>query len=88
MPHVAWVRRIVALHEQSMHVERTMDAGHHVIDTALPALITVTRDINTPRLPTLKGRMRARTLPIRHWDAATLQIDAAQVGVKGSPSRV
>jgi electron transfer flavoprotein beta subunit len=65
-----------------------MDDGHHVIDVELPALVTVTQEINTPRLPTLKGRMKARTLSIHHWDAARLQIDAARVGIRGSPTRV
>jgi electron transfer flavoprotein beta subunit len=88
VPHVACVRRIVALRHDSIRVERTMDDGHHVVDAALPALITVTQEINTPRVPTLKGRMRARTLPIYHWDAPRLQIDPAQVGIKGSPTRV
>ncbi len=53
----------------------------------LPGVITVVKEINTPRIPSLRGLMAAKKAVIPVWDAGALGVDPAAVG-PGSPSRV
>ncbi|MDP2937817.1 MAG: electron transfer flavoprotein subunit beta, partial [Candidatus Omnitrophota bacterium] len=53
-----------------------------------PALITVVKEINTPRLPSLKGMMRAKQAKIIHWKALDIETDSNCVGLAGSPTQV
>lgn len=69
-------------------VERMMEDGHDVLRVPLPALFTVVKDINEPRLPSLKGKMKAKKAEITVWGAADLDVDAAEIGLDGSPTRV
>ena len=46
----------------------------------LPALISVVKEINEPRLPSLKGKMAAKKKPITKWNAADLGLDGSNVG--------
>ena len=36
------------------------DDGYETIEMSLPAVITVVKEINEPRLPSLKGKLRAK----------------------------
>jgi electron transfer flavoprotein beta subunit len=57
------------------------------VETTLPALITVTRDINTPRFTSLMGVLEAETKPLISWSAADLGIKPDEVGFQGSPTQ-
>jgi len=48
----------------------------------------VVKEINEPRLPSLRGKMKARKAQIKKWGVEELGLDAAQVGLEGSPTRV
>ena len=65
-----------------------MEDGHDVLRVPLPALFTVVKDINEPRLPSLKGKMKAKKAEITVWGAADLDVDPAELGLDGSPTRV
>jgi electron transfer flavoprotein beta subunit len=54
----------------------------------LPGVITVVKEINVPRLPSLRGMMAAKKAKIPVWNAQELGVDPALVGSSGSPSRV
>ena len=69
-------------------VERMMDDGVDVIKAKLPAAITVVKDINTPRLESLKGKMRAKKYEVPLWSLDDVSGDEKMVGVKNSPTRV
>ncbi len=53
-----------------------------------PALLTVVKDINEPRVPSLKGKMRAKKVEIRKLTAADIGADPACIGLPGSPTQV
>ena len=65
-----------------------MDEGYDVVETSLPALITVVKEINQPRLPSLKGKMKAKNLKVTTWNAGDVAADAGKCGLKGSPTKV
>ena len=68
IPFVAWVRKVEEITGHSIRVERLMEDGYDVIEMPLPGLITVIKEINSPRLASLKGKMRAKKAsPSRSW---------------------
>ena len=54
----------------------------------LPAVITVVKEIGDPRLPTLRGKQRARKVEVPRYRPADLDVDAERLGLTGSPTRV
>ena len=56
--------------------------------TSLPALITVVKDINQPRVPSLKGKIKAKSLNVIRWNAKDIGADDSRCGLKGSPTKV
>jgi electron transfer flavoprotein beta subunit len=72
-----------------VRVERLLEEGREVVETRLPALLTVVKDINRPRSPTPRGLRRASKAQIPVWGAADLPgVDMAALGLDGSPTRV
>ena len=54
----------------------------------LPAAITVVKDINTPRLPSLRGKRNAKKAEMTVWNADDLNLDENIIGLNGSPTQV
>ena len=50
-----------------MVVERVVETGIEIIEVELPALITVLKDINIPRLPSFRLKKKAKVMPIPEW---------------------
>lgn len=69
-------------------VERMTEEGYEIIKTPLPALFSVVKEINEPRLSSLKGKMKAKKAEIKLWKAQDLDLDLARIGLSGSPTRV
>ena len=92
LPQATYVRRIDTVHldttPKMMVAERLLEEGYELIELSLPAIITVVKEINEPRLPSLKGKMRARKAEIPTWTNSDLNIDESQIGLKGSPTQV
>jgi electron transfer flavoprotein beta subunit len=88
IPFVAWVRKVEEVTERSIRVERLMEEGYDVVEMPLPGLITVVKEINTPRLASLKGKMRAKSAKIITLDAAALAAEKDKTGLAGSPTQV
>lgn len=64
-----------------VHIERDGDAGTEVVEATLPAVISVTDQINDPRYPSFKGIMAAKKKPVTTWSLADLGIPADEVGL-------
>jgi electron transfer flavoprotein beta subunit len=84
----AYVRKIEENRDGLLRLERLMDDGYDVLDVNLPAVITVVKEINQPRLPSLKGKMRAKKMEIPVWSAEEIGADPDRIGLKGSPTQV
>ena len=54
----------------------------------LPALFTVTRELNTPRALSFSGIIEARKKEIAQWGILELGVPEESVGLKGSPTIV
>ncbi len=88
IPFVTCVQKIRESGAESLVVERMMDDGYDVVAVPLPALLTVVKDINDPRVPSLKGKMRAKKAEIEKLTAADIEADATCIGLPGSPTQV
>jgi len=88
IPQVAYVLN-VELKENKLIAERKFRAVEIVvIETNLPALISVLNDINEPRYPSMAGIMKAHNLEIVHLDAAAINADTSKIGLNGSSTEV
>ena len=88
IPQVTYVKKIEEVKDKTMRVERMMEEGYEIIETPLPALLTVVKEINEPRLPSLKGMIRAKSAKITIWSQKELNLDPQQIGLCGSPTQV
>jgi electron transfer flavoprotein beta subunit len=88
IPFVAWVRKVEEITDSSIRVERLMEQGYDVVEMPLPGLITVVKEINTPRMASLKGKMKAKSATITKITAAEMTVDPNRLGLKGSPTQV
>ncbi|MHA1487166.1 MAG: electron transfer flavoprotein subunit beta/FixA family protein [Promethearchaeota archaeon] len=59
-----------------------------VIETNLPALISVLNDVNEPRYPSMAGIMKAHNKEIVQLDSAALNADPSKIGLNGSSTEV
>ncbi|OIO32995.1 MAG: electron transfer flavoprotein subunit beta [Candidatus Omnitrophica bacterium CG1_02_40_15] len=71
-----------------IRAERMTEEGYDIVESPLPCLITVVKEINEPRLPSLKGKMRAKKIEIKKLEAKDLDADPNSLGLKGSPTKV
>jgi len=89
IPQVTYVKKIEEIKGQQVaRVERMTEEGYDIIETPLPALFTVVKEINEPRLPSLKGMMRAKQAKITVWTQKELNLDPQGIGLCGSPTQV
>ena len=88
IPFVSYVSKVEEIKDKYIRVQRMIEEGHEVIETTLPAVITVVKEINVPRLPSLRGSMKAKTAKIPVWTAADIGAEPDKAGIPGSPTRV
>ncbi len=72
IPFVAYVGQIEEIAGGQMRVKRMIDEGHEIIQSPLPVVITVTKEINVPRLPSLRGIMKSKSAKIPIWTVQDL----------------
>jgi len=88
IPQVTYVKKIEDIKDDTIRVERMTEDGYDVILTPIPVLFTVVKEINEPRIPSLKGMMRSRSAKITVWGARDIDADADKLGLAGSPTNV
>lgn len=88
VPFIAYVSKIEEIKEKYLRVSRMVEDGHEVLETTLPAIITVAKEINIPRLPSLRGIMKSKSVAITTWGINELGVDANTVGLAGSSTQV
>ncbi|MFA6028857.1 MAG: electron transfer flavoprotein subunit beta/FixA family protein [Elusimicrobiota bacterium] len=79
-PCASSVRKVLEVSETSVTVERAMEDGAETLRLPLPAVLSVTKEINEPRLPSLKGKMAARKAALPRWGAAELGAEPSKFG--------
>jgi len=85
--NVSQVTAVEAIGNGRMKTRSRIERGYRVMETPLPALITVTHEINTPRFTSLFGVVEAESKPLSVWSAADMGISPGDVGFSGSPTQ-
>lgn len=86
--HVTSVTRIFFEQVYTLVAKQALEHGYIKVRLRLPALLTVTREINQPRLPTVEQIMDVRNKEIQIWGASDIGAAWDTVGLAGSPTRV
>jgi electron transfer flavoprotein beta subunit len=88
LPQITYVRKIEEIDENRIVAERLLETGYEAIESPLPCVLTVVKEINEPRLPSLKGKMAARKAEITTWGAEDINAEHDKLGLDGSPTKV
>lgn len=88
IPHLSAVRRVRLLGNRELLCEKMSDEGCLKIRLGLPALLTVVKEINTPRFLNLQGYLQSLRAQVEIWTADDLQLDPARIGLEGSATWV
>jgi len=72
----------------TVRARRLTEEGYQILETEMPCLITVVKEIASPRLPTLRGKKFARSAQVLRWGARELGLGTEDAGLPGSPTRV
>ena len=91
----------LAVDGSQVRVERLLDDGVQVVDVPLPAVLSVTPGLNTPRIPGMKDILAAGKKPVSETTGempgpstrqisllAPAQVDRARVVLEGAPADV
>lgn len=84
----AYVARIDEIEKRKITVTRLIENGYEKVALKLPAVLTVVKEINEPRTPSLRGKMNAKKAEITLWKAADIEAPDDMIGLMGSPTQV
>ncbi len=87
-PFVGYVSEIQDATDGTMRLRRMLEDGYELREVPLPAVISVVKEVGTPRLPSLRGQLKAKKADIAVWALAELDLDASVVGLDGSATKV
>jgi electron transfer flavoprotein beta subunit len=85
---MCFISKITSITGSQITLERLMDDGYDTLSTEMPLAISVVKEINTPRLPSLKGKKNAKTAEMTTWTADDLNLHENIIGLTGSPTQV
>jgi electron transfer flavoprotein beta subunit len=88
VPVVTLVEEIVDDEGPAWKVKASLEDGYRLVQVKLPAVLTVTRDLNVPRTLAFSGIIKARKKEITQWGCSDLGVTEESVGLKGSPTIV
>ncbi len=88
IPFIAYVSKVEEIKDGKIRVQRMAEDGYETIETTLPAVITVVKEINTPRLPSFRGMTKAKTAQIPTWKVEDIGAEKENVGLTGSATQV
>ncbi|MBN1554148.1 MAG: electron transfer flavoprotein subunit beta/FixA family protein [Phycisphaerae bacterium] len=88
LPVASYVGKLELTADGACRVHRLVEDGHEVLEMRLPGVVTVVKEVADPRLPTLRGKQRAKQIDVPTWTAGDLDVDPAKLGLNGSPTRV
>jgi electron transfer flavoprotein beta subunit len=83
LPQITYAAKL-SLENDRVIVERDLENERQVVEAKLPCLVSVVREINEPRLPTLMAIMAASKKPTTVWNAADLALGPEELGFNGS----
>ena len=78
----------VDLSGKKIRVRRKLEGRHEIVEAPMPAMLTVVRELNRPRYPTVPLRLESQDMEVKVWNNEILKLDVNSIGLKGSPTWV
>ncbi len=88
IPQIIFIQRILDTNGKTIKARRATEAGYEDVEADLPAVISIIKSTKDPRLPSLRGMMKAKRVEIPHMDIEALELPTSEVGLDGSPTKV
>ena len=88
LPVATYVSKVKKVDGQSCVVHRLVEGGYEILDMQLPGVLTVVKEVADPRLPTLRGKLKAKKTDIPVFENGNLNVEEGKIGLNGSPTRV
>ena len=87
-PFLAYVSQIKEITYKKIAASRLMDDESQTFELPLPAVISVTKEINIPRIPSLKASIRSKSAQVVNYTADDLRLKEKEIGLQGSATQV
>lgn len=88
VPCISYVSQVIEVKDKKITLKRNLDDGVETLESPLPLIITVSKDVGQPRLATLRGRLAAKKAVIKQITNMELGMDPKLIGLDGSYTRV
>jgi electron transfer flavoprotein beta subunit len=89
LAHISWVTEIINVNKENIKVKQDLLNEKITKEVNYPALITVEKDIFTPRLPNIVNKLKSKKMKIKKINVDNLKnIDKNYIGLQGSPTSV
>lgn len=88
LPLSTFTSEILSINDGKIKVKRLVEGGYEELEMTLPAALTVVKEISDPRLPTLRGKLKAKKMQIPVWGPQNINVEEKNLGLRGSPTRV
>ncbi len=76
------------LEAKKIRARRKLEGRHEIVESTMPVVLSVLREINHPRYPTVPMRLQAEGAVVTLWDNNAMQLDPATIGLNGSATQV
>jgi electron transfer flavoprotein alpha/beta subunit len=87
IPQITYVRKLT-FDGATITAERSLEECYETVKAKTPVLLTVTGELNEPRIPSLMAIMKASKKPIIKWGIEDLNMPKDKVGEAGSAIQV
>ena len=88
LPHLTDISNIEEVHSDYLICHKLSDDGYMRVKIMLPAVITVVKEINVPRLPSISGMLKGYNWSVPVWGMNDIDVDQDKIGLTGSPTKV
>lgn len=88
LPQITTVRGLEIMDDSKVRATRDLEGYLETVDCEPPVVISVTSELNTPRLPPLTAILKAGRKPVQEWSLADIGVGADLVGMEAAQVRV
>lgn len=88
IPFIGYASEVKEIDKNKIVIKRLMEDRYETFEMKIPLAFSVGKDINIPRVPSLRGKLKAKNEQIPTWGLKDLGIDENLVGLSGSYTQV
>nr|AAA95969.1 putative b-subunit of electron-transfer flavoprotein [Clostridium acetobutylicum ATCC 824] len=87
IPQVTYVEK-VEVDGDTLKIRKAWEDGYEVVEVKTPVLLTAIKELNVPRYMSVEKIFGAFDKEVKMWTADDIDVDKANLGLKGSPTKV